>query len=442
MTQIRPVANLLLTIALDGWRARVRRFALVCGGSLISLPAHAEEPFEPTASFSAFSQLFLEGYAYLDRGDVAVVPWLYRTEIAVSQAKDAATFRSTLNRALVVFCDPHLLVTPLSPSDPNVWPTSADLVITETGGSFWIADVRAESPADLADLRPGLQILAADGVPLAEAVRSWLAPFVEIQAENGEIATTPEQRAYVATLLVNGRREGPRRLLVSHAKRFHEVELANPRDFAKVVADRPPLTVRREGRVLILRPENSLGRPETIAAFDTAISENLDAKGVIIDLRNTPSGGNTDVARAIIGHFVSEPQPYQVHTIPAVARDTGVPRHFVEYALPRAPLHTGKLVVLGGSWTGSMGEGLLIGLDAAANAHTIASDMGDLLGALYVEPIPGASLEFGMEALFHVNGTPRADYVADQPLASADRTVEGGDPALGAALLWLEARGE
>ncbi|MEJ7663499.1 MAG: hypothetical protein WKG07_30100 [Hymenobacter sp.] len=65
-------------------------------------------------------------------------------------------------------------------------------------------------------------------------------------------------------------------------------------------------------------------------------------------MRNTPSGGNTTVARGIMGHFVRREQPYQVHVVPSEERQFGVPRRFVEYVLPLAPFYPGKVVVLGG----------------------------------------------------------------------------------------------
>jgi carboxyl-terminal processing protease len=115
-----------------------------------------------------------------------------------------------------------------------------------------------------------------------------------------------------------------------------------------------------------------------------------------------------------------------------------VPRRFIEQVLPRAPYFEGPVVVLGGSWTGSMGEGLVIGMDALG-AHTIARDMGDLLGALHTFDLEtcGGVLEVGAEALFHVNGTPRGDYIADHPLDAADTDSTGADPALPLALQWL-----
>ncbi|MFY0536924.1 hypothetical protein [Nannocystis pusilla] len=98
-----------------------------------------------------------------------------------------------------------------------------------------------------------------------------------------------------------------------------------------------PLSVEVRERVAIVRFNNALDRQETITAFDAAIREYAEVEAMILDLRNTPSGGNTDVARGIIGHFVREARPYQVHEIPAVVRSTTVPRRFVEYVLPRAP---------------------------------------------------------------------------------------------------------
>ena len=49
--------------------------------------------------------------------------------------------------------------------------------------------------------------------------------------------------------------------------------------------------------------------------------------------------------------------------------------------------------------------------------------MGDLRGALHNFPLPlsSAKLDLGAEALSHVDGTPRADYIADVPLPQADR---------------------
>ena len=65
--------------------------------------------------------------------------------------------------------------------------------------------------------------------------------------------------------------------------------------------------------------------------------ETREAAGLILDLRETPSGGNTEVGRSIIGHFVTEARSFQVHTVPSLEREFSVPRQFTEYVMPRLP---------------------------------------------------------------------------------------------------------
>jgi len=90
-----------------------------------------------------------------------------------------------------------------------------------------------------------------------------------------------------------------------------------------------------------------------------------------------------------------------------------------------------------------MGEGLTVGLDAAADALTIAAPMAGLLGAIsdYTLPESGWVVKLPDQALFHMDGTPREAYRADIVLESADlRGPEGEDLALEQALAHLAQR--
>ncbi|MCY0989151.1 S41 family peptidase [Nannocystis sp. ILAH1] len=391
-------------------------------------------PFDAAAAFAEFEKELRASYAYLEREDFDVEAHLQRTREAALRTTSAGQLRRVLHRSAFAFTDPHLLVAPLDDDDPNVWPTSADLAVALRDDRFVVTDVRAGSAADAAGVRPGWTVRKVDGVDIEARVTELFEGLLP--------APTALQRSYAAILVANGKRTGDRVIEFEVDGARRTVELANPRELARTVAKMEPLSVEVRERVAIVRFNNALDRQETIAAFDAAIREHAELDAMILDLRNTPSGGNTDVARGIIGHFVREARPYQVHEIPAVVRSTTVPRRFVEYVLPRAPFFEGKVAVLGSRWTGSMGEGLLMGLHAAAGARTFASDLGDLLGAVYSFELPavGATLELGGESLFHVDGTPRGDYVADVPLASADRDAEGADPAMAAALAWLAAQ--
>lgn len=387
----------------------------------------APEPCDPATAWDAFEALLREAYAYVERSDFDVDKHLSVSREATLSAKTPEEVRRALLLAAYAFTDPHLLVGPLRDSDPNVIPTSSDLMIERREGRFLVAQVRAGGAAAEAGVRPGWELTTVGGRPVEEAAGELLLGAVDDR--------TPRQWSYAATLAANGHRGEPRTLGFRVAGEARELPLANPRDLATDVSKRAPLTILREPGLVVLRFENSLGKMETVAAVDKALASVGAEDTLVLDLRNTPSGGNTDVARSIIGHFISETRPYQMHRIPGIERRYGVPREFVEHVLPREPLHTGPVIVLGGPWTGSMGEGIVIGMNAAAKAHTIASDMGDLLGAVFSEPLGhcDATVELGVEALFHVDGTPREDYIADTPLEFADLDASGLDPAMVAA---------
>ncbi len=390
--------------------------------------------FDATVAFAEFERALRDNYAYLERTDFDVDAHLATVRRAAEHADSPAGLRRLLQRSTFAFTDPHLMVGPLDDQDFNVWPTSADLSVTSDENGYFVQDVRADSPADHIGIRPGWRVTTIDETPLDSAVSSaWFG------AASGP---TRRQRDYLATIIVNGTRATDRSIGFVVNGVAQRTRFPNAREFARSFDQEPPVAATREGDTLIVRFNNSLGRDETIAAFDAVVAANVDVRTVILDFRNTPSGGSTNVARAIMGHFITQERPYQIHEVPGVLRRTSVPHRSVAHVVPRPPVLQVRVIAIGGRWTGSMGEGLVIGLNGAAQATTFASNMGDLLGALdNVDLInTSAVLSLGAESLFHVNGTPRADYVADHPLETADRDSSGGDPAMLAIRAWLRAQ--
>jgi C-terminal processing protease CtpA/Prc len=191
-----------------------------------------------------------------------------------------------------------------------------------------------------------------------------------------------------------------------------------------------------------VRFNDSLGDDATVAAFDGALHELRQTRGLIIDLRNTASGGNTSVARGILGRFVQRELPYQKHVLPAEERETGVRRSWLELVSPRGEFtYSRPVVVLVNRWTGSMGEGLAIGFDGTGAGTVVGTPMARLVGATshFVLPHTGIGINVPSERLYHVNGTPREAF---EPAVRIDvsRTVAGQDPFVEAALKIL-ARG-
>ena len=200
------------------------------------------------------------------------------------------------------------------------------------------------------------------------------------------------------------------------------------------------------GNVALVTLHNSLGDTGTIAAFDSALNAARAAKGMILDLRDTPSGGTSTVARGILSRLVRDERPYQRHELPSEERATGVKRVWVEYVSPRGPFaFEAPVVALVGPWTGSMGEGIAIGLDAMKRATVLGDPMAGLLGALYQESLPntGFVVRIPAERLYHVDGSPRERFRPRPPRtdtrASKERPADG-DPLVREALGMLTGK--
>ena len=389
------------------------------------------EAFDAAAAWQEFEDTLRLFYAYVDRDDMDVEAQLQRSEAAALAATDRESFRKLLHQTALTFSDPHFLVGPLDETDYSIIPSGSDIKTIFREGRLYVLDVRARSAADNAGIRPGWEIVEIDGLPARAAARH---PFGALLPK-----PTSRQLAYGADIAISGLRNKSRKISFRHEGQTRDITLPATYDFSNLIRAGEILTVSRQAGIGILRINNSLGNNDLIAAFDRALEQLADSDAIIIDLRNTPSGGNTEVARSIIGHFVTGTRSYQIHEIPSLEREFTVPRRFVEQVKPRNPGFSGPVAALGGHWTGSMGEGLVIGLDAAADAYTITSDMGDLLGALSNLDLEksGARMDIGTESLFHVDGTPREDYVADLPLRESDRLADGSDPAMAAALEYL-----
>jgi len=397
-----------------------------------SLDAAAnEDAFAPLEAWDEFEYLLREKYAYIDRDDFDVDAQLVRSRELAMKARNEAELRRILHRTALTFSDPHLIVGPFAADDYAIVMTAADIDARFDGARAVITDIRRGSPAFEAGLRPGDALIEIDGRSASEAA---LLPYGNVL----ELATS-KQRDYGLTLAANGRRDGERILTIERPSGQSTVTIPSASRWAATLNQREPVLlefVGDSGEVAHITLLNSLGNNATITAFDRAMEQAKDARALILDMRETPSGGNTEVARSIIGHFITQVSPYQTHRIPAFEREFTVPRQFVEYVYPRAPFFGGPVVVLHGRWTGSMGEGIVIGMDAASEAITVGSNMGDLLGGLWNYTIDsiGARVDLGGEQLLHVDGTPREDYVADVPLYPASTAPDGSDPGLAAAL--------
>jgi carboxyl-terminal processing protease len=399
----------------------LRRTALLVATSLTLLmggPAQAEDktppPFNAPVAWASFSKLLHENYSYFDRpgidGDTILAAFAARAKAARSDKE----FIDTLQLVSHNFADPHFIVGPSDPADWSIIPTSSDLFGNFDGKAFTIDQVRAGSDALAKGARAGMEVRRIDGRSPRAAI--------EIITGRPFAALSNVQAAFAFNIALAGITRQPRSFDVVDGNARATLHLASPRDQAKRLRDGPLLSVERHGSFGIIRINNSLGEEALIKQFAEALATLNDTATLLIDLRETPSGGNTIVARGIMGHFVDHDRPYQMHIISSEGRMFGPTRKFVEYVTPYGTHYSGKVYVAGGRWTGSMGEGLMLGFDAIG-ATTVGSELAHLLGALSDETIDGsaATVAIGTEELFTVTGLPRAAYRPQLYLSHTER---------------------
>jgi carboxyl-terminal processing protease len=346
-------------------------------------------------------------YAYFDRKqtDWEQVRRRYRPRVAA--ITDRAEFIALLERTLEELYDFHCNLNTNTESSPVLVPTDADIWAEWRQGHALITEVRPDSPASSAGIHAGMEIVSIQGTAVRQAVNDRLGSCSRHK--------DPEAENWALLTLLAGRHNETRRIQLRQGETmstktlpiYHRTGTAAQGLLEyRLLAQKPP--------VGYIRLHNSLGDIHLIAAFDRALDHLKSTQGLILDLRDTPSGGNTVVARALMGRFISRTMFYQRHSIPAEERAYGVKRSWVEEVSPRGSFcYTRSVCVLVDHWTGSMGEGVTIGLDAMHRTRTVGTEMARLLGATESVLLPrsGISVHFPAEKLFHVNGLPREAFV-------------------------------
>jgi C-terminal processing protease CtpA/Prc len=374
--------------------------------ALASAPLNAATPEQYRSDARGIVTLIQDNYAYPERlpGQEFALTERLKTEMA--NVHDADTLLAFAERALMLLEDHHAITGSSFDDSWGIVPSFADLWIERQGGAYKITAVREGSFSAKAGVKIGDTLTAVSKITINEAVAAFWSDL-------GRTGTLTDQEAgFAARILAAGRRDRFRALTIA-ASNGQTKDHALPSLYT-VPFNPNPVTASEANGHLTIKINDSLGNETTVGAFDLAMTGLRAGLPVIIDLTNTPSGGNTVVARAIMGWFVTQPRFYQIHRSPGEERRTGIGRQWIEQVLPRSGgrYHAGPVTVRVSRWTGSMGEGLAIGMNALG-ARVEGGKMAQLLGAIedFKLPNSGLVIKFPTEKLFGVDGTPREDFV-------------------------------
>jgi carboxyl-terminal processing protease len=376
--------------------------------------------------FDAAWTFVRDNYAYFDRKQT---DWdRVRAQLGplAKAAKSDDDFIGVLEVMVEQLYDSHAHLGTNTAISPRLIPSATDVWAEHRDGRPLITAVRAGSQAERAGVREGMEVVSIDGRPAREAVAARRPTSLR--------APDPLADDWALRAELAGHRGHKVQIDVRLAGRMQHIEL-DPEQ--REESTRPLESSLIEGEIGYIRVNNSLGEDALIAAWDAALAQLRSTRGLIFDLRDTPSGGNSIVARGLLSRLTSQPLPYQRHELPAEERESGVKRLWVEYVSPRGPFAYDKpVVVLVGRWTGSMGEGIAIGIDGMKRATVIGTQMAQLLGATEGMTLPNAKFQVRIptERLYHVDGTPREAFRPQSPGASGTTKQ---DATLAAALTLL-----
>lgn len=399
-------------------RAALRGLAAGLALPALPLDVRAQEPPRDVTLAQDFDEMWAtlrDRYCFFGEKatDWDKVRRVYRPRAIAAPDWDA--FALVLRGALGELYDAHTNVRTAPDGTPRMPPF--DLIVAHAPDGLRVTAVQEESAAAKAGIAIDDVVTAVNGQPVEAAIRA-----AALRCQRG---ADSEADAFVINTVVAGGRGTPRTMQLRASDGAREVALPlNQRDPVPDVSHR-----RLDGGIGLIAIR-SFSDDAAVAAFDTGLAELRDAPALIIDVRNN-GGGDTAVARPIMGRFIRETRPYARMRRRAGA---GLGPAWTEVVEPRGPFtYDRPVVVLCHYWSASMAEGFPMGMRGIARARIVGTRMMRLGAAVFPLRLDrsGLELQYSAEPVYDVQDRPRW-------LLQPDVLVADGADILAAGL--VEAR--
>jgi len=320
--------------------------------------------------------------------------WVQACEKALSDieaVESSQEFLIILERLLDSLYDPHISLNTNGAKSPRLVPSGADMAFDYNGAHYILTAIRPRSGAANAGLKIGDRLVSFNNLNVDKIT----ATRMHISQNNPPI----ERLDWALSAALAGYRHQERIIEINRDGAIIKLTLDDP------VPPSSNTLLHQEkfaGNIGYIKIHNSLDDDMTVEAFDKALTQLKDTKGLILDLRQTPGGGNTDVAEPILGRFISKRMNYQI-----IAPKNR--KNYLRPVFPRGETYEKPMIVLAGRWTGSMGEGMAVGFDAMNRAEVWGDKMAGLAGGIEELHLPASniSIRIPIYGIKHINGTSR-----------------------------------
>lgn len=368
--------------------------------------------------FSFFWQTIHDNFAYFNKQHTnwEKVKTLYQPSVdSIQNETDFIRLLENVNNELY---NGHIFLNRNTAASNRLIPLGADLKVSYEANKFVVTELREGFNAENCGIKTGMVIVKYNNITIDKAIREFLPKSVP--------TFNKEMYEYAANMLLAGTHNLKREITAivnGKEQTFYPDNIPNKTETNYVTVLESKVLDNNTGYIRI---NNSLGNTDLINAFDHALDSLNGTSALILDLRETPGGGNTTVARAMMGRFIEKELPYQKHIYTAEEKETGIKRTTLEIVSPRKVIYKKPLVILVGYWTSSMGEGIAIGFDGMKRGTVLGTKMAGLLGEIYTYEMPETKIPFSFPVvqLQHINGQPREDYTPTVVLKDYKNAIE------------------
>ncbi|MBD8638681.1 S41 family peptidase [Sphingomonas sp. CFBP 13733] len=373
----------------------------------------AEPPHDVTYAedFDELWRTLGERYCYFGekQTDWAAVRALYRPQALAAGSRD--DFATIVDRVLGELYDAHTHRG--DAADGTARLPYYDLWVEPRNGNALVTSVRDGSASADAGIVAGDTITGVDGIPVAARAEASMPRCLS--------HPDPAATAFAFNIAVAGRRGQPRRITLRSAKSGERAVFLPLKNMPRLPDVENRLLPDGYGYIVI----RSFSDQAVIDAFDAALLRYREAPGLIIDVRQN-GGGDTAVARPIMGRFIAMEKPYA-----RMRRRDGdhLSDPWTEVVDPRGPFtYTAPVVVLTTRWSASMAEGFPMGMRGIRRASIVGTPMMRLGAGVFPLHLDrtGIQLQYSAEPVYDVHDRARSLLVPDVLVSPTDDALAAG----------------